>query len=140
MVAAQNPALAPVAGQILSDTKIAHLNGNQWGFGWNAGILYELDKNNRYALTYRSEVKIDFKGNYSSDLPIAINRFNLPIPTATGGATQSGYLTLNLPEMWEVSGYNRVAPQWAIHYSLAYTSWSQFPGIEGKIDRRRYAL
>ncbi|MEX8813854.1 long-chain fatty acid transporter FadL, partial [Salmonella enterica] len=126
LVAAQNPALAPVAGQIPSDTKIAHLNGNQWGFGWNAGILYELDKNNRYALTYRSEVKIDFKGNYSSDLPIAINRFNLPIPTATGGATQSGYLTLNLPEMWEVSGYNRVAPQWAIHYSLAYTSWSQF--------------
>ncbi|EHC89717.1 Long-chain fatty acid transport protein, partial [Salmonella enterica subsp. enterica serovar Uganda str. R8-3404] len=109
LVAAQNPALAPVAGQIPSDTKIAHLNGNQWGFGWNAGILYELDKNNRYALTYRSEVKIDFKGNYSSDLPIAINRFNLPIPTATGGATQSGYLTLNLPEMWEVSGYNRVA-------------------------------
>ncbi|MEA7614518.1 long-chain fatty acid transporter FadL, partial [Salmonella enterica subsp. enterica serovar Anatum] len=63
LVAAQNPALAPVAGRIPSDTKIAHLNGNQWGFGWNAGILYELDKNNRYALTYRSEVKIDFKGN-----------------------------------------------------------------------------
>ncbi|EHC34487.1 Long-chain fatty acid transport protein [Salmonella enterica subsp. enterica serovar Gaminara str. A4-567] len=60
LVAAQNPALAQVAGQIPSDTKIAHLNGNQWGFGWNAGILYELDKNNRYALTYRSEVKIDF--------------------------------------------------------------------------------
>lgn len=132
LVAAQNPALAPVAGQIPSDTKIAHLNGNQWGFGWNAGILYELDKNNRYALTYRSEVKIDFKGNYSSDLPIAINRFNLPIPTATGGATQSGYLTLNLPEMWEVSGYNRVAPQWAIHYSLAYTSWSQFQELKAK--------
>ncbi|MDI8752111.1 outer membrane protein transport protein, partial [Salmonella enterica subsp. enterica serovar Montevideo] len=47
---AQNPALAPVAGRIPSDTKIAHLNGNQWGFGWNAGILYELDKKNRYAL------------------------------------------------------------------------------------------
>ncbi|VFS37180.1 long-chain fatty acid transport protein [Salmonella enterica subsp. enterica serovar Typhimurium] len=43
LVAAQNPALAPVAGQIPSDTKIAHLNGNQWGFGWNAGILYELE-------------------------------------------------------------------------------------------------
>ncbi|MDI8799972.1 cell division topological specificity factor MinE, partial [Salmonella enterica subsp. enterica serovar Montevideo] len=32
--------------------------------------------------------------------------------------------------MWEVSGYNRVAPQWAIHYSLAYTSWSQFHILE----------
>ncbi|STI80956.1 long-chain fatty acid transport protein [Escherichia coli] len=57
----QGQALAATANGIDSNTKIAHLNGNQWGFGWNAGILYELDKNNRYALTYRSEVKIDFK-------------------------------------------------------------------------------
>ena len=28
--------------------------------------------------------------------------------------------------MWEISGYNRVATKWAVHYSLAYTSWSQF--------------
>ena len=32
--------------------------------------------------------------------------------------------------MWEVSGYNRVAPQWAIHYSPAYTSWSQFQELK----------
>ena len=124
------PALAGQVAKIPADTQIAHLNGNAWGFGWNAGILYELDKNNRYALTYRSEVKIDFKGNYSSDLNPAFNNYGLPIPTATGGATQSGYLTLNLPEMWEVSGYNRVDPQWAIHYSLAYTSWSQFQQLK----------
>ena len=113
-----------------NSNKIASLKGDEWGYGWNAGILYELDKNNRYALTYRSEVKIDFKGNYSSDLNRAFNNYGLPIPTATGGATQSGYLTLNLPEMWEVSGYNRVDPQWAIHYSLAYTSWSQFQQLK----------
>ncbi|WP_348257539.1 outer membrane protein transport protein, partial [Salmonella enterica] len=55
-----------------------------------------------------------------------------PIPTATGGATHSCYMTLNLPEMWEVSGYNRVAPQWAIQYSLAYTSCSQFQELKAK--------
>jgi long-chain fatty acid transport protein len=32
--------------------------------------------------------------------------------------------------MWEMSGYNRVAPQWAVHYSLAYTSWSQFQELK----------
>lgn len=58
------PALAGQVAKIPADTQIAHLNGNAWGFGWNAGILYELDKNNRYGLTYRSEVKIDFDGNY----------------------------------------------------------------------------
>jgi long-chain fatty acid transport protein len=46
------------------------------------------------------------------------------LPAGTGGRTVNGSLTLNLPEMWEISGYNRVAPQWAVHYSLAYTSWS----------------
>ena len=29
-----------------------------------------------------------------------------------------------------MSGYNRVDPQWAIHYSLAYTSWSQFQQLK----------
>lgn len=38
------PALAGRVSQIPADTQIAHLNGNEWGFGWNAGILYELDK------------------------------------------------------------------------------------------------
>ncbi|WP_270221759.1 long-chain fatty acid transporter FadL [Kosakonia cowanii] len=117
------------------DTQIAHLKGDEWGFGWNAGILYELDKNNRWGLTYRSEVKVDFDGDYKSNLPLAVNtlgpRLGLNgLPVATAGATIPGSLTLNLPEMWEVSGYNRVDPQWAIHYSLAYTSWSQFQQLK----------
>ncbi|XPE42421.1 outer membrane protein transport protein [Shigella flexneri] len=53
-------------------------------------------------------MKIDFKGNYSSDSNRAFNNYGLPIPTATGGATNSGHPTLNLPEMWEVSGDTRV--------------------------------
>ena len=124
-----------LSGLIPPDTQIAHLKGNEWGFGWNAGILYELDKNNRWGLTYRSEVKVDFDGDYKSSLPTAVNTLAPALglnglPFATGGATIPGSLTLNLPEMWEVSGYNRVDPQWAIHYSLAYTSWSQFQQLK----------
>ncbi|ANR80668.1 long-chain fatty acid transporter [Kosakonia sacchari] len=126
--------LAAQAGRISRDTQIAHLKGDEWGFGWNAGILYELDKNNRYALTYRSEIKVDFDGDYKSSLPAALNpinaALNLNLPYGTGGATTNGSLSLHLPEMWEVSGYNRVDPQWAIHYSLAYTSWSQFQELK----------
>jgi len=126
------PALArPVAG-IPGDTQIAYLKGDEWGFGWNAGILYEIDKNNRYGLTYRSEVKIDFDGDYKSSLPSAYNQIlgNFGLPMGTDGRTTGGSLTLNLPEMWELSGYNRVAPQWAVHYSLTYTSWSQFQELK----------
>ncbi|MEB7498735.1 long-chain fatty acid transporter FadL [Leclercia pneumoniae] len=121
------------------DDQIAHLKGDEWGYGWNAGILYELDKNNRWGLTYRSEVKIDFDGDYKSSINPALSSIfasmgMTQLPAGTGGRTVNGSLTLNLPEMWEVSGYNRVAPQWAIHYSLAYTSWSQFQELKAKGD------
>jgi len=119
---------------IPADTQIAHLKGDEWGYGWNAGILYEVDENNRFGLTYRSEVKIDFDGDYRSSLPSTLNplnqAMNLGLPFGTNGNTIPGALTLNLPEMWEVSAYHKVAPKWAVHYSLAYTSWSQFQELK----------
>ncbi|AYM91285.1 TPA: long-chain fatty acid transporter FadL [Serratia fonticola] len=126
------PALAGQVAQIPADTQISHLEGNKWGYGWNAGVLYEVDENNRYGFTYRSEVKIDFDGDYRSSLPSAFNPLlgKLGLPMGTDGNNVPGSLTLNLPEMWEVSGYNKVAPQWAIHYSMAYTSWSQFQELK----------
>ncbi|MBW7617726.1 long-chain fatty acid transporter FadL [Citrobacter portucalensis] len=113
--------------------KIASMEGDEWGYGWNAGILYELDKNNRWGFTYRSEVKIDFDGDYKSGLSSLVNGApgaGVTFPWGTNNNTVPGALTLNLPEMWELSGYNRVAPQWAIHYSIAYTSWSQFQELK----------
>ena len=38
------PPLAQQVAGIPADTQIAYLKGDEWGFGWNAGILYELDK------------------------------------------------------------------------------------------------
>ena len=118
------PSLAGPVSRIPSDTQIAHLKGDEWGYGWNAGILYEINKDNRYSLTYRSEIKIDFDGDYKSNLPSAYNPLlsKFGLPAGTNGQTVPGSLTLNLPEMWELSGYNKVDPQWAIHYSIAYTS------------------
>ncbi|MDC9594352.1 long-chain fatty acid transporter FadL [Xenorhabdus sp. IM139775] len=110
-----------------STFEAAKLEGKDWGYGWNAGLLYQYDENNRYSLTYRSKVKVKFKsGDYSSDFPYA------PVISegGTGGEVVKGRLDLNLPDMWELSGYNRIAPQWAIHYSLLYTGWGDFKELK----------
>ncbi|MBI6548701.1 long-chain fatty acid transporter FadL [Xenorhabdus lircayensis] len=117
------PALSKMTGlNIPASAEAAKLEGKDWGYGWNAGLLYQYDENNRYSLTYRSKVKVKFKsGDFSNDLPE---------PIGTSGKTVKGKLDLNLPDMWELSGYNRVAPQWAIHYSFLYTGWSEFKELK----------
>ncbi|VEJ54463.1 long-chain fatty acid transporter FadL [Pragia fontium] len=116
-----------------SNTEVAHLKGDEWGYGWSTGLLYEIDKDNRIGLSYRSKVDIDFTGDYSSNLPSNINGMQsvTGYPWGTNGSTMSGDLTLNLPEIWELSGYHKVAPKWAMHYTLAYTSWSEFEQLKG---------
>ncbi|WP_426576861.1 long-chain fatty acid transporter FadL [Xenorhabdus stockiae] len=124
------PLLAKLSGgkiNIPETAEIARLEGKDWGYGWNAGLLYQLDENNRYSLTYRSKVKVKFKkGDYSNELPY------IPgiLDNGTNGKIVRGKLDLNLPDMWELSGYNRVAPQWAIHYSFLYTGWDTFKELK----------
>lgn len=115
-----------------ADTQIEYLKGDRWGYGWNAGMLFEIDNNNRYGFTYRSKVEIDLKGDYKSSLSSDLNQQMraATLPWGTDGKTIPGQLTLNLPEMWEISGYNKVSPRWAVHYNVAYTRWSQFQELK----------
>ncbi|MCE1915081.1 outer membrane protein transport protein, partial [Enterobacter hormaechei] len=62
-------------GAINPTDEVANLEGKDWGYGWNAGIMYEVDENNRYSLTYRSKVKIKFKdGDYKNDVPVQVGK------------------------------------------------------------------
>ncbi|WP_234919434.1 outer membrane protein transport protein, partial [Aeromonas veronii] len=51
-------------GPLPTDTRLAHLKGDTWGFGWNVGTLYEVNENHRFALTYRSQVDMSFDGDF----------------------------------------------------------------------------
>ncbi|PKQ82301.1 long-chain fatty acid outer membrane transporter [Aeromonas sobria] len=96
------------------DTNVAHLKGDTWGFGWNVGTLYEINENNRLALTYRSQVDMSFDGDFSGTT------------TTTKGATVDGNLKIDLPAQAEFAGYHRLNQQFAVHYSVNWTDWSAF--------------
>lgn len=111
----KNPALA----KIPASANLAKLKGDGWGYGWNAGMLYELDKDNRFSLTYRSKVTVKFKdGDFTQNIPGLLDR------------STKGKLDLNLPDVWEFSAYHRVAPKWAVHYTFAYTGWDTFKELK----------
>ncbi|MFD1805321.1 outer membrane protein transport protein [Pasteurella oralis] len=95
-------------------TIVSRLQDSAWGFGWNAGVVYEFNQNNRFGVAYHSPIDIKFKDSEAY-------RFNFPKPI-TGPAE----LTLNLPAYWEISGYHKMTDKFAMHYSLKRTEWSRF--------------
>ena len=99
-----------------SDTRLAHLKGDTWGFGWNVGTLYEINDNNRLALTYRSQVDLSFDGDFQG--ATSLNR------------VVDGNLKLDLPAQAEFAGYHRLNQQFAVHYSVNWTDWSAFQELK----------
>ncbi|MBE2898977.1 outer membrane protein transport protein [Pasteurellaceae bacterium 20609_3] len=114
---------------ITPSSTVAQLKGKEWGFGYNLGITYEFNENNRLGLAYHSPVDIDFNGDFSSDLP-DLSRYPDSIksrfPLGTDGKTIPGQLTLKLPAYWELSGWHKLTEKLALSYSYKYTQWSRF--------------
>lgn len=74
------PAPARQVAGIPADTQIAYLKGDEWGFGWNAGILYELDKTTVTALPTVPKLK---------SISMAIIRAACLLPITRSSATSA---------------------------------------------------
>lgn len=112
-----------------SDNYLTKLKGDGWGFGWNAGLTYELNSDHRWGVAFHSKVKIKFDGTLSNDL----HRLGAPIYLKEANGT----LDLNLPDYWEFSGYHKVTNNWAVHYSYKLTKWSRVQHLQAYLDNGR---
>jgi len=86
--------------------------GDDWGYGYNLGLLYEWNKNVRIGLSYRSKVKQKLEGNAKFSV---LSAQDGPITAST-----------TLPDTATLSLYARVSPQWALLADISWTGWSEF--------------
>lgn len=130
---------AHTLSQMENGTEISRLNGDEWSFGWNAGLLYEINERNRIGAAYHSAVNVKFKGQYSNGFPSQFNAlinqlsaFGVPLPVsqATGGQEVPGSLTLHLPAYWEFSTYHKLTDKLAAQFSYKYTEWEHFRSLD----------
>jgi long-chain fatty acid transport protein len=110
--------------QIPAQTQAVHLEGDDYGYGWNIGAMYQLDENSRFGFNYRSETDITFEGEFSSQLPV---------PMGTGGASIPGSVEVTLPAIAEFSGSHQLDKKMGLHYSVMWTGWSSFDKLEADI-------
>ncbi|PKG82448.1 long-chain fatty acid transporter [Colwellia sp. 75C3] len=104
-------------------TEAANLAGDDISYGWNMGLSYDFDENNRLGFSYRSEVKLELEGDYSNEIPPTLGGFN--------GEVVPGAMDITLPAIMEFSGLHQLNDDLAVHYSAMWTGWSSFDELAG---------
>jgi long-chain fatty acid transport protein len=109
-----------------AQTEAANLEGDDSGYGWNAGVAYEIAKGSRLGLHYRSKTSLNFEGDYSNQLPAALG--------GLAGTILPGSLELELPATAEFSGVHLIDTKWTFNYSIVWTQWSSFESLEAFVQ------
>ncbi|HHF3346163.1 TPA: porin [Haemophilus influenzae] len=100
-----------------------------WGFGWNAGVMYQFNEGNRIGLAYHSKVDIDFTDRTATSL----GKKGIE-------AGKTGDLTLTLPDYLELSGFHQLTDKLAVHYSYKYTHWSRLTKLHASYEDGKKAF
>jgi len=103
----------------LSDAH-AQIEGDDWSYGYNFGLLYEVNQGTRVGFAYRSKIKQELEGDASFAGASALFTGNgVFVPTSVTA-------DVTLPESASLSIYHDVNSQWAILADATWTHWNRF--------------
>jgi long-chain fatty acid transport protein len=115
--------MMPLVEQMLLQGHMMN-KADDWGYGWNAGLLYQFDEKSRIGLSYRSHVYHSPTGD--AKINGAIIGGPTPIPVAYYWNLDSD---VDLPETVLLSGYHDFNDKIAAMASISYTHWSRFDDL-----------
>jgi long-chain fatty acid transport protein len=100
----------------------SRLTGDDWGYGFTLGFLYEPIKSTRIGVGFRSMVKHTLKGDADFTVPT-----NATALTSTGrfrDTTVSG--DVEMPESLSLSIVHDLDARWSLLADVTWTNWSRF--------------
>ncbi|MCX7990581.1 MAG: outer membrane protein transport protein [Proteobacteria bacterium] len=117
---------APVGVWSVATDAYSSLEGDAWGYGYNAGLLYEFSKDTRFGLSYRSRVQQSLKGDvkFSNVHPLLASNLNLQNRSVTAD--------VDLPDTASASFYSKITPKLAVMADVSWTKWSRFKELRVK--------
>ena len=100
---------------------LSKVKGDDWGFGFNLGAIYQATADTRVGMAYRSKVDQHLKGDVTFTRPAGT-------PAPFIAATPNGNVTadVTLPETLSVSAFSKLNDTWDLMGDITWTRWSQF--------------
>lgn len=99
----------------------AEIEGDDWSYGYNFGLMYDISQATRVGFAYRSKIKQELEGNasFTGANPFFTTVVGVFVPTdVTANVT--------LPESASLSLYHDINNQWAILADATWTHWNRF--------------
>ena len=98
------------------------VKGDDWGFGFNLGAIYQATADTRLSIAYRSKINQTLEGDAT---------FTLPNP-ALAAVAPNGAISASivLPETFSLSAFSSVDEKWDLMGDITWTRWSQFQELK----------
>ena len=90
-----------------------HIKGEDWGYGYNLGAIYQATPDTRFGLAYRSKVDQHLEGDAKFGTPLAANNTSIKANIA-------------LPETLSLSAFSRLNDTWDVMGDITWTHWNRF--------------
>jgi long-chain fatty acid transport protein len=100
----------------------AKIKGDDWGFGFNLGAIYQVTQDTRIGMAYRSKVEQHLDGNVKFSRPSLV-----PPAAAPDGGVKAD---VTLPENFSVSAFSKLGDKWDLMGDVTWTRWSQFKELK----------
>ncbi|MDH5517123.1 MAG: OmpP1/FadL family transporter [Gammaproteobacteria bacterium] len=101
----------------------ADLTASGWGYGYNLGLLYEVSKDIRVGLSYRSGIDHEVDGKADFSVPGQLSF----IPENTGNFLDTSLsAAVTVPETTSISYFQNISESIAIMIDYSLTAWSTF--------------
>lgn len=121
----------------------AEVEGDDWGYGFTLGWLWDVSENTRIGLNYRSKVEHTLKGEAKWSVPAGV-------PVSSGGpvgaslravgyaANESAKVDIVTPESLSLHGMHKLDPKWTLFGDLTWTRHSRFDTVDVVYGNTKY--
>ena len=117
----------------------ANITGDDYAWGWNVGVLWDISKDTRIGAQWRSSIKYNVTGNVDFSYPaipstvppalapvVGLLAANVNQVLASGGVTAS----IEVPAIANVSLFSRLNDKWDVMGDVQFTGWSSLPELK----------
>lgn len=109
---------------------LAELSGDDWGFGYTVGLMFQPTNSTRLGVTYRSRIRHILKG----DVRYSNLAGGSPPGPPNGIAFQNtdASVDLSTPDMFSLGITHHLSPRWTMMAEGAHTNWSVFDEVRAR--------